>query len=150
MFDLKWIRDNPEAFDRGLARRGLPPVSADDPRAWTAAGAQRRPGREELQAERNRLAKEIGAAKAKGGDAAPLHAQVADEQGAAGGARSRARRSCSARSTRLLAALPNLPADDVPDGTDETGNVARPPARHAAALRLSGRRSMSSSARRCG
>src|SRR6266851_10159614 len=76
MFDLKWIRENPEAFDSGLARRGMLPQSPDVlalDKAWREAQTEA----ERLQAERNRLSKEIGAAKAKGLDASEILTQVA-------------------------------------------------------------------------
>jgi seryl-tRNA synthetase len=121
MFDIKWIRENPEAFDRGLVRRGLPSRAAgiiklDE--SWRAAET----AAQEMQARRNRVSKEIGGAKARGEDVAPLLAQVAsDKEGQA------AAEQEAARLRRLiddeLAALPNLPADDVPDGKDEHGNV---------------------------
>src|SRR5579872_5366143 len=108
MFDLKWIREHPEAFDRGLARRGLPPeaegVLALD-REWRQLQARV----EQLQAERNRLSKEIGQAKGQGRDAAPLMAQVAaakEEQGAAEAKAAELREALD----RVLAGLPNLPS----------------------------------------
>src|SRR6266852_4742409 len=120
MFDLKWIRDNPELFDRGLGRRGLMPVSVsilELDRTWRAAQT----GAEQLQAERNRLSKEIGAAKAQGRDAAELMRQVA--QGKAQQAELEARAAQRrGEIDALLATLPNLPADDVPDGLDEKHN----------------------------
>ena len=78
MFDLKTIRDDPEAFDKGLARRGLPPKSPEIlalDKDWRAAQTKA----EALQAERNKLAREIGAVKSKGGDASAIMQQVADE-----------------------------------------------------------------------
>jgi len=121
MFDLKWIRDNPEAFDRGLERRGLAPASAPVlalDRTWREAQT----GAEQLQAERNRLAKEIGAAKAQGRDAGEIIRKVAQskEQQAALEARAAQLKS---EIDALLATLPNLPADDVPDGLDEKHNT---------------------------
>ena len=120
MFDLKWIRDNPEAYDRGLGRRGLPPASAAIlalDRKWREAQT----GAEQLQAERNRLSKEIGTAKAQGRDTGDIMRKVAEskEQQARLEADAVARRG---EIDAVLAALPNLPADDVPDGVDETGN----------------------------
>ena len=120
MFDLKWIRDNPDAYDRGLGRRGLPPASAAIlalDRKWREAQT----GAEQLQAERNRLSKEIGAAKAQGRDTGDIMRKVAEsmEQQARLEADAVARRG---EIDAVLAALPNLPADDVPDGVDETGN----------------------------
>jgi seryl-tRNA synthetase len=120
MFDLKWIREEPDAFDRGLARRGLPPQSpailALD-REWREAQT----GAEQLQAERNKLSKEIGAAKAQKRDAGDLLQQVAvgKEKQAELEARAAALRE---KIDAALAALPNIPAADVPDGLDETHN----------------------------
>jgi seryl-tRNA synthetase len=121
MHDLKSIRDNPEAFDRGLARRGLEPLSPkilaiDTRRRAEMTRAQ------ELQAERNRLSKEIGAIKARGGDAAEIMAKVAaskDAQALAEAGAAELERELNV----MLATVPNLPADDVPEGQDETQNV---------------------------
>jgi seryl-tRNA synthetase len=120
MLDIRWIRDNPEAFDRALARRGLAPMAApilERDREWRAAQTSA----EQLQAERNRLAKEIGAAKAKGGDTGTLLRRVAeskDEQARLEAEAARLR----AFIDEALAPIPNAPADDVPDGADETAN----------------------------
>src|SRR5579863_6536920 len=120
MFDLKTIRDHPDAFDRGLARRHLPPRTPEilplDQR-WRAAQTKA----QELQAERNKLAREIGAVKAKGGDAGELMRRVAESK------EEEARLEAEATLLKgevdaLLAGIPNLPADDVPDGKDETAN----------------------------
>src|SRR5216684_3782 len=120
MFDLKWIRDNPELFDRGLGRRGLMPASVsilELDRTWREAQT----GAEQLQAERNRLSQEIGAAKAQGRDAAEIMRQVA--QGKAQQAELEVRAAQRrGEIDALLATLPNLPADDVPDGLDEKHN----------------------------
>ncbi len=120
MFDLKWIRDNPAGFDRGLARRGLPPASTGIlqlDQQWREAQTSV----EQLQAERNRLSKEIGVAKAQGRDAGEIMRRVAEskEQQATLEARAAQLRS---EIDALLASLPNLPADDVPDGLDESHN----------------------------
>ncbi|HEV8027623.1 MAG TPA: serine--tRNA ligase [Stellaceae bacterium] len=120
MFDLKWIREEPDAFDRGLARRGLPPQSpailALD-REWREAQT----GAEQLQAERNRLSKEIGVAKAQKRDAGELLQQVALGKERQTQLEARAAELRETVDT-ALAALPNIPADDVPDGLDETHN----------------------------
>ncbi|WP_448206518.1 serine--tRNA ligase [Azospirillum sp. sgz302134] len=121
MHDLRAIRENPDAFDRGLARRGLEPMSPtllDLDSRRRAAQTQL----QEMQARRNEAAKEIGVAKREGRDAQPLMdemaqlkvrlPQVEEEEKALG-----------AELDRLLATIPNLPADDVPDGPDETANV---------------------------
>jgi seryl-tRNA synthetase len=120
MFDLKTIRDDPEAFDRGLGRRGLAPRTPEIlplERQWREAQTRA----EQLQAERNKLAREIGAAKAKGGDAHELLRRVAeskDEQARLEAEAGRLKTELDA----LLAGIPNLPAEDVPDGKDETAN----------------------------
>ncbi len=121
MFDLRWIRDNPDAFDRGLARRGLAPRSAEI-LARDAAWRSKETAAQDIQARRNRLSKEIGAVKAQGGDASALLAQVSrdkDLQAAAEQEAAGLRREID----ELLATFPNLPADDVPDGADERGNA---------------------------
>jgi seryl-tRNA synthetase len=121
MFDLRWIRDNPNAYDRGLARRGLAPASPallDLDRQWREAQTEA----ERIQAERNRLAKEIGAAKAQGRDAGDLLRQVSESKDRQTVLEARAAQ-LKAAVGETLAALPNLPADDVPDGLDETHNL---------------------------
>jgi seryl-tRNA synthetase len=120
MFDLKWIRDNAGAFDAGRARRGLPPLSAE----VIALDAKRRAAQtrfQELQAKRNDLSRQIGQVKAKGGDAGPIMAEVAAlKDGVA--AAEQEEQSLGTELDALLAAQPNLPAGDVPDGKDETAN----------------------------
>jgi seryl-tRNA synthetase len=121
MFDIKAIREAPEAFDAGLARRGLAPVAA----GLIAVDKRRREAQtaaQELQTRRNALSKEIGAAKAKGEDAADAIAEVAKSKDAQAAAEDAAR-AAAAELDAALAALPNLPADDVPDGEDESANV---------------------------
>src|SRR4051794_40656970 len=71
MHDLRWIRENPEEFDRGLQRRGLLPcaeqVLALD-REWRRLETEA----QESQATRNRLSREVGAAKKRGENADEL------------------------------------------------------------------------------
>src|SRR5579863_4088092 len=120
MFDLKWIRENPDAFDCGLKRRGLAPQSAEVlalDRAWREAQTEA----ERLQAERNRLSREIGAAKAKGQDVAEILTQVAaskDRQAEMEALAAERLREIEA----MLAEIPNIPADDVPVGAEASQN----------------------------
>src|SRR5436309_6652453 len=121
MHDLRWIRENPDAFDRGLERRGLPPcaeqVLALD-REWRALET----AAQEAQAARNRLSREIGAAKSRGEPIDEIMRQVEGSKQAEAATAARAtelRRQIDA----LLASLPNLPAEEVPDGRDETANL---------------------------
>ena len=121
MHDLRWIREHPEEFDRGLARRGLPP-RADEILALDRSGAPPRPAAQEAQARRNRMAREIGAAKKRGERRSKRScSQIAGRQGAEAG-RLREAARLRAQIDEILAGLPNLPAEDVPDGPDETAN----------------------------
>jgi seryl-tRNA synthetase len=120
MHDLRWIRENPEEFDRGLVRRGLQPrapeVLALD-KEWRAAETRA----QEAQAMRNRLSREIGAAKTRGESVDEILAQTAQVKDAEA---ANAAHAVYLRQEidELLAWLPNLPAPEVPDGPDETAN----------------------------
>jgi len=121
MHDIRKIRDNAQAFDAGLARRGVEPLSErlltlDAERRALETRAQ------EIQAERNAAAKEIGVRKAKGEDAADLIAQVSKSKEAQAEAEASAKAK-TGELNDLLATIPNIPDADVPDGPDETANV---------------------------
>jgi seryl-tRNA synthetase len=123
MHDIKWIRDNPEAFDGALARRGLAGEAAkliaiDERRRATILKA------EQAQARRNAASKEIGEAKkAKDeGRAKALMAEV-NELKASIPALEAQEKSATLELETALSWIPNLPLDDVPDGADEHGNV---------------------------
>ena len=120
MFDIRLIREDPDAFDNGLARRGLPPAAAD----LVELDAKRRAAQtqaQELQTRRNELSKIIGQAKSKGEDAAAEIAEVASSKEAQANAEIEAKEAAAALDD-VLAALPNLPDDSVPDGADESAN----------------------------
>ncbi len=122
MHDLKDIRDHPEAFDTGLARRGLAPQSGEilaldaEARATTVR-------LNDLQSKRNAVSKAIGAAKAKKDEAEAqrlmaeveaLKAEIPDLE---------AKQTGRLKEINdLLATLPNSPAADVPDGASEADN----------------------------
>ena len=121
MFDIKWIRENPDAFDAGLARRGLPPaaeglVALDKKRRAAETRAQ------EIQTERNALSKQIGIAKSKGEDATDILAKVSQSKDAQAVAEAEAKDAEQVLED-ALSGIPNLPAADVPDGADESANV---------------------------
>jgi len=125
MHDIKSIRDNPAAFDAGLKRRGLAPLSA----SLLAIDEKRRAGilaSEQAQARRNAASKEIGDAKKAKDDAraATLMAEVADLKTTMPQLEQAAKTADDELATEL-AAIPNLPLDEVPDGADEHGNVQR-------------------------
>ena len=123
MHDIRLIRENPEAFDAGLARRGLAPLSAH----IVAADASLRALQTEIQgslARRNEASKLIGQAMAQGDKdrAEALKAEVADLKTALP-AKEDAERDQLAALQDILAAIPNIPLADVPEGADEEGNV---------------------------
>lgn len=122
MHDIRLIRDNPEAFDAALARRGTDPLAAtlislDEARRALTTRQQ------EVQARRNDLSKQVGQAKAAKDEARAqtLMAEVGtlkdelETLSLSQGAADEALRDA-------LAAIPNLPAADVPDGADEDDN----------------------------
>src|SRR6266481_5118116 len=123
MHDIKWIRDNPDAFDRGLARRGLPGeakrlIEIDERRRAAIQKA------EAALARRNAASREIGAAKKSNEEAAAqaLMAEVARLK-AEIPALEAEEKKLSKELDDALAQIPNLPLPDVPDGKDSGDNV---------------------------
>lgn len=119
MIDLRWLREHPEAFDRALARRGQPPAAA----AVLALDAERRALETRLQedqATRNRLSREIGQRQGRPSPETLAEMTALKERVKAG---EEALRALQARLDALLATFPNILADDVPDGPDESANV---------------------------
>jgi len=125
MHDIKSIRDTPAAFDAGLKRRGLAPLSASllaiDERRRAAILAS-----EQAQARRNAASKEIGEAKKAKDDARAntLMAEVAELKTTMPELELTAK-TADDELAKELSAIPNLPLDEVPEGTDEHGNVQR-------------------------
>jgi seryl-tRNA synthetase len=125
MHDIKSIRDNPAAFDAGLKRRGLAPLSA----SLLAIDEKRRAAilaSEQAQARRNAASKEIGDAKKTKDEAraSRLMAEVAELKTTMPELELAAK-IADEELAMELAAIPNLPLDEVPDGTNEHGNVQR-------------------------
>ena len=123
MFDIKWIRENAEAFDAGLKNRGLEPQSAkllalDDARRRHLTKLQ------DAQSRRNSASKEIGKAKAQKDEALAqkLMGEVAELKEVIQSGEEEERQLISALE-EALAVLPNTPRQDVPVGADETDNV---------------------------
>ncbi|MFP6705665.1 MAG: serine--tRNA ligase [Alphaproteobacteria bacterium] len=121
MYDLRWIRENPEAFDAALAARGLAPLAIDVLARDEAARANRT-ALQEMQNRRNALSKQIGAAKSKGEDADALIAEVGQLKGALREGEE-VERTLSGALRETLSGLPNRPETDVPVGPDEDSNV---------------------------
>ncbi len=125
MYDIKWIREHPDAFDGGLNRRGLEPLS----KKLVALDEKRRAAItkfEQAQARRNAVSKEIGdAKKAKDeGRANTLMAEVAELKTSLP-AMEEEQKMLGTELDKALSEIPNTPLDDVPDGVDASGNVER-------------------------
>jgi len=123
MHDIKWIRDNPDAFDKALGRRGL----AGEAKGLIARDEERRAAIlafEQAQAARNAASKEIGDAKKNKDEAraSALMATVAELKETLPQLEQAAKEK-EADLQKALAEIPNLPLAEVPDGADEHGNV---------------------------
>ena len=124
MHDIAMIRQEPEAFDAGLARRGAEPVTAklldlDSRRRAVLTELQ------EAQNRRNAASKAIGQAMGKGDteEADRLKAEVTELKATTLPHLEEQARTIGDELDTLLAGIPNLPADDVPDGAGEDENV---------------------------
>lgn len=121
MLDIRWIRDEPDAFDRAMLRRGLDVRAAvllthDESRRGLMTELQG------LQSRRNEVSRAIGIAKREGTDANALMGEVARLKERVTDLEQEVRQTDDALSD-LLAGIPNVPDDSVPDGADESGNV---------------------------
>ncbi len=123
MHDIRAIRDNPAAFDAAMSRRGIAPMSSevlalDEARRASILAA------ETAQADANKAAKEVGAAKGRGDEVEfeRLRALVAEKKSEIAALNDQAKAEDAAL-TDLLMGIPNLPMDDVPEGEDEDDNV---------------------------
>ncbi|WP_028747403.1 serine--tRNA ligase [Rhizobium mesoamericanum] len=126
MLDIKWIRENPEALDAALAKRGAEPLSQN----LIVLDEKRRAAVQKVQdmlSRRNAASKEIGAAMAQKNSelAEKLKAEVADLKVLLPAAEEVERQATDELSD-ALSRIPNVPHDDVPVGKDEHDNaVAR-------------------------
>lgn len=123
MFDIKWIRENPDAFDAAMKKRNLDPqaerlIKLDEVRRAHVTSLQ------DAQNRRNAASKEIGKAKASGDEesAAALIKEVAKLKSKLQGGEEEERRLTGALEI-ALSSLPNIPLDDVPLGDDEADNI---------------------------
>lgn len=123
MHDLRFIRENPQGFDAGLARRGLEP-SAEDLLKLDEQRREVTTRLQEMQSRRNEASKAIGKAMGQGDTdkAEALKAEVAQIKADMPALEERDRELGKALQD-ALAIIPNLPADDVPQGEDEADNV---------------------------
>ncbi|MFC5585810.1 serine--tRNA ligase [Nitratireductor kimnyeongensis] len=123
MLDIKWIRENPQALDEALNKRGADPESAKL-LALDEARRQHLTKLQEAQERRNAASKEIGKAMASGDKelAEKLKAEVSELKSFVQDGEAEERRHDAALND-ALARIPNVPLDDVPVGADESGNV---------------------------
>ncbi len=123
MHDIKAIRDNPQAFDAGLARRGIAALSPSlldlDQKKRAVQGSL-----QDMLNRRNALSKEVGEAMKKGDRdrAETIKAEVASIKDAIAKGEEDDRQF-TGQLNDALAAIPNIPLDEVPDGVDEHGNI---------------------------
>ncbi len=121
MLDIRWIRENQETLDKALASRGVDAKASelmklDEQRRELMAQLQ------ELQSRRNTLSKAIGQAKAKGENATQLFAEM-KTVGPKVKELEDKERAIKADFEAVLAMVPNIPDNDVPEGADEDDNV---------------------------
>jgi seryl-tRNA synthetase len=123
MHDIRAIRENPAGFDAALARRGDAGMSSQVLELDSARRAKIQAS-EEAQAAQNAASKAVGAAKASGDEAEfeRLRALVAEKKAEVGTMQGEAK-ALDAQLADMLARIPNLPAEDVPEGADEADNV---------------------------
>ena len=125
MLDIKWIRENPQALDEALGKRGAEPMAAtllalDEKRRAVIQKLQ------DMQSRRNAASKEIGAAMAQKNTelAERLKSEVATIKDTMPAAEQEEREVVSALDD-ALSRIPNIPLDDVPVGRDENDNVVK-------------------------
>jgi seryl-tRNA synthetase len=121
MHDIRMIRQTPDVFDVGMKRRGidqraLPILELDEQYRNCLTQLQH------LQSERNQIAKEFGALKKQGADTTAL-SKRSDEIKSKIHDLDEQSKSLDAKLQEILVSLPNIPADDAPDGADENDNV---------------------------
>ena len=122
MLDIRLLRDNPHLVKARLATRGIEIDDAVD--AVLASDSSRREVEtrlQGLQAERNRLSREIGALRSQGRDTTSMEAQVSS-QAAEMQALTQQAALLEQEQRELLLVLPNLPQDNVPTGPDSSHN----------------------------
>lgn len=120
MHDIKWIREEPAAFDKAMTRRNLPPASEQ----ILKIDSQRRAAQtamQEAQARRNELSKQVGEIKRTGGNADALMQEVAGLKDRMTELETQ-EKELGIQLDAFLSGLPNRPAADVPDGKDEHDN----------------------------
>lgn len=123
MLDIKWIRENADVLDAALAKRGAEPSSA----SLIAIDERRRAilqSLQDMQSRRNAASKDIGAAMAQKNNelAEKLKAEVAELKNSMPALEEESRQ-VELELNDALSRLPNIPLEDVPVGSDETGNV---------------------------
>ncbi|MGA0314579.1 MAG: serine--tRNA ligase [Alphaproteobacteria bacterium] len=121
MLDIRWIRENPSKFDEALEKRGIAP-SAEELIGLDQARRNYQTQTQAIQTRRNEASKEIGKLKGAGENADALIQEVGELRETLQNLEAQ-EKEASEDLTRRLAAIPNMPADDVPIGRDEEDNL---------------------------
>lgn len=124
MLDIKWIRENPEAFAKAMERR-YADISVDEILELDRQARACQTELQALQSERNTLSAEVGKIKAKGGNADDILAKVANIKDKMAELETKTA-SYQESLKNILDIAPNIPFDDVPDGkTDKEAREER-------------------------
>ena len=152
MHDIRLIRDNPEAFDAGLARRGVAPVGGGDPRARRARAARSRRGCRRRRAAATRPRRRSARRWAEGDtdEAEALKAEVAELKETLPALEQEDRELAAELQRRARRACPTCPPPTCPKARTRAGNVEVAALGHAAQLRLRAARNTPTSARALG
>lgn len=121
MLDLKAIRETPQVVDRALARRGIS-LAATNLLSLETKRRDQQTVLQQIQARRNDISRQVGEMKRRGENADALMAEVASLKDQMAVAETEEKKLSDALEAEL-SRLPNMPADDVPDGKDETANT---------------------------
>ncbi len=121
MYDIKWIRENPQEFDLGLERRGLQPLS-EQVLKMDKAYRSNQTALQEMQSKRNTLSATIGQVKKEGGDVDSIMREVSEIKDKMAVLEEDTKKKGD-EIFALLSSLPNTPDASIPTGPDETANV---------------------------
>lgn len=121
MYDIKWIRENPQEFDLGLERRGLQPLS-EQVLKMDKDYRSNQTALQEMQSKRNTLSATIGQVKKEGGDVDSIMREVSEIKDKMAALEEETKKKGD-EIFALLSSLPNTPDASIPTGLDESANV---------------------------
>ena len=121
MFDARFIRDNPEVFDKSLKRRGFN-VNVDQILDYYKDYTLALTNLQKLQMDRNQISKDIGIKKSKGESAENLQVKVVQVKEKLSSLQEKSE-AVYMKLKNILEVIPNLPSRDVPDGLSDNENI---------------------------